>query len=594
MRAGLANAERPKLPRALWYLLPLLSAAQYYAYGVLVIVLYRIVQTDPSALTMMWTSLGWVACSAPLIGALNDGLILWGERRRPIMMAGIIINVVVWTVLYALLIRGATGGAGPPPPYHSMSTPPLAMVSFSALVTLLVVQTMGQIMISAPLNALVVDAAAVCAAAASPLPVQQARLPSSPFPSVGVTREALSLGEGIDRLQEVRDSLAQSLTAEADPSVRVGGGGTGANSALHGSLQGQAMAWRTAGSLVGALIQIGVMAIASPVTALAMAVPFYGCVAVGLYFLPSELISGSATEQAAGGPSVTTSWARAVILLCAPRVTVARRFRSTVAAFHAEFRGAVCAARKTVLACSKKNHTAETEDDYQFADASGVSRRWFCGGDAMRLIAVLLFVLTYNAVPDASVAYSEYVAVSFNFSNWFFSVMQAVGLVGGIASSLAYSRWLGTRSQSAVLVVGCLASASAYITNIALATGFATRTLRIPPAAFVLIDALFQSFFQRLCFMPVMHVAARRCPKGFEASMFELFNTMALLGSSVSGILTAVLTKHAFHITYQDWSHLPSLLWTCAAARVVPLLLVGLVPEVPTPTNSESPAVMAE
>ena len=205
-------------------------------------------------------------------------------------------------------------------------------------------------------------------------------------------------------------------------------------------------------------------------------------------------------------------------------------------------------------------------------------------------ISILLFVFVYNAVPEGSVVYSEYVGVSFEFSPWILSAINGVGLIGSVWACILYSKHMVSKDQFVLFGCGCAFASLAYLTNIALASGFATYTLHIPALVYIPIDNFVVSVLQRLAFMPVLQVAAERCPKGFEAFVFEIFTVASLGASSVSALLTAKIADELL-ITYNDWSNMWLFLLVCAACKWIPVFFAALLPRRPTTAapSSEDP-----
>jgi hypothetical protein len=224
-----------------------------------------------------------------------------------------------------------------------------------------------------------------------------------------------------------------------------------------------------------------------------------------------------------------------------------------------------------------------------FGSADGRRQRGRQG--VIGLLLVLIFVFVYSSMPDGSTIYLSFLANKFDFSAAFLSMNLAVGLAGSIGGSFLFSWYmkhrhrqeLGTAmgkpvSNFFLFSVGSVAWSLAYSTNIMLATGFSLHTLHIPNMAFVPIDNAVTSLLSRLAFMPVLSVAAERCPVGYEAVIFELFTAASMGGSCVSALVTAVIAS-LFDITRRDYSNLWALLVVSAAGKLLPVVLAACLPQ---------------
>jgi hypothetical protein len=660
------EACHPAIPWSIRFMLALSSAAQYFCFSLLTLVLYSpSVQIDPAALSLLWTYLGWVSATSPVVGVFNDAFVLNGERRRPLMLAGVIVNVLVWSLATVLVGTGRLN-------------------SMPSLTALLAIQTLGMLAISVPLNALVVDLAAVMLHDGScpPMPVAATENDDMTVEEGAAVAEsattsdlALSEAEIMNRVivqkeaasEETKKKPAAELTGNDDAdddevvstalekrttyrmqrdvaaAAAAFGGPTddtplllgsssssgtpppsspprymtttngSTNSAasietphvndeslvvadeeaehpvtmtvvagneevalaaaakrkaeVHGRVQSSAMVWRSLGSLVGSTIQILTLMATDQNTALGICPVLFACIGIALIFLPRRYIlagpgwggedhdaglrvttdesASSSLADTAGGRGASSNW----------RLT--RRFHAVVTASAAMWRDTASGHCTRIHALLRR----VLRGDARTARA------------AAKLLAVLAFVAVYSGMPDGSTAYGEYVATQYSFHPAFLAMIQGLGLVAGVASGAAYGRWFSQWQPAGVFMFGCLAAAGAYATNIALATGFAVHTLGIPAKVYVPIDTVFQAFFSRLSFMPVVHVAAQFCPEGFEGTMFEFFSTAAMGGASLGGIITAALTHH-LGIKYGEWSALPTLLYVCVAAKLLPILVV--------------------
>lgn len=91
--------------------------------------------------------------------------------------------------------------------------------------------------------------------------------------------------------------------------------------------------------------------------------------------------------------------------------------------------------------------------------------------------------------------------------------------------------------------------------------------------------------------MPVLVLAARICPEGMEATLFATLMSIFNGGSLVGGLIGAALTQ-IFGITKDRFDNLTSLVILCNLSSLLPLPLLGLLPEEGPDINSkESPDI---
>lgn len=78
--------------------------------------------------------------------------------------------------------------------------------------------------------------------------------------------------------------------------------------------------------------------------------------------------------------------------------------------------------------------------------------------------------------------------------------------------------------------------------------------------------------------MPVLVLAAKLCPEGMEATLFATLMSISNGGSVVGGLLGAGLTQ-VFGVTKDKFDNLSSLIILCNLSSLLPLPLLGLLPE---------------
>lgn len=78
--------------------------------------------------------------------------------------------------------------------------------------------------------------------------------------------------------------------------------------------------------------------------------------------------------------------------------------------------------------------------------------------------------------------------------------------------------------------------------------------------------------------MPVLILAARICPLGMEATLFATLMSISNGGSVLGGLIGAGLTQ-LFGVTRDEFDNLTYLIILCNLSSLLPLPLLGLLPE---------------
>src|SRR3989338_4658880 len=95
-----------------------------------------------------------------------------------------------------------------------------------------------------------------------------------------------------------------------------------------------------------------------------------------------------------------------------------------------------------------------------------------------------------------------------------------------------------------------------------------------------MFDTFVVGFLNRLSFMPILHVASVRCPKGFEAVVFELFSLAAIGGSTVANLI-AIRIADSLELSRTNWDKLWILMVIASSSRILPILVVPHLPPPP-------------
>ena len=95
---------------------------------------------------------------------------------------------------------------------------------------------------------------------------------------------------------------------------------------------------------------------------------------------------------------------------------------------------------------------------------------------------------------------------------------------------------------------------------------------------FICLEAQRGNFSCQVSFMPVLVLAARICPDGMEATLFATLMSVSNCGSVLGGLIGAGLTQ-LLGVTKDEFSNLASLIILCNLSSLLPLPLLGLLPQ---------------
>lgn len=86
--------------------------------------------------------------------------------------------------------------------------------------------------------------------------------------------------------------------------------------------------------------------------------------------------------------------------------------------------------------------------------------------------------------------------------------------------------------------------------------------------------------------MPVLVLAAKLCPEGMEATLFATLMSISNGGGVLGGLIGAGLTQ-VFGVTRDHFDNLAVLIILCNLSSLLPLPLLGLLPQDTSDTSSK-------
>ncbi|KAF8713525.1 hypothetical protein HU200_028208 [Digitaria exilis] len=155
-----------------------------------------------------------------------------------------------------------------------------------------------------------------------------------------------------------------------------------------------------------------------------------------------------------------------------------------------------------------------------------------------------------------------------------------VKLVTSIASLLGvgiYNYFLKEIPLRKIFLVTTIIGSALGMTQVLLVTGL-NRQFGISDEWFSIGDSLIITVLGQASFMPVLVLAAKLCPPGMEATLFATLMSISNAGSVTGGLVGAGLTR-IFGVTRDTFGNLPLLIVVCNLSSLLPLPLLGLLPE---------------
>ena len=200
----------------------------------------------------------------------------------------------------------------------------------------------------------------------------------------------------------------------------------------------------------------------------------------------------------------------------------------------------------------------------------------------------LLFLFFYYAVPSSSDTYYYFLyGGDFAFEAWEADLFSFIALLGSLAGTLFYSRFLSSTPIARLFLITVLLTTAAESLRFLLVLR-RTEAVGLSPAVFIPLSSLVSAFIGGIRNMLPIVLAHQHAPRvlGMEGSVFSLFQTADRVGVLVSGATAAALTD-ALGIVRGNFSALWVLMLVCMALDWLPLPLVPLMLRRKPPPDAE-------
>ncbi|CAM8986131.1 unnamed protein product [Rhodiola kirilowii] len=187
-----------------------------------------------------------------------------------------------------------------------------------------------------------------------------------------------------------------------------------------------------------------------------------------------------------------------------------------------------------------------------------------------------LFIFLWQATPQSDSAMFYFTTNRLGFTPEFLGRVKLVTSVASLVGVGLYNGFLKNVPLRKIFLVTTIFGTTLGMTQVILVTGL-NRDLGISDEWFAIGDSLILTVLGQASFMPVLVLAARLCPEGMEATLFATLMSISNGGSVLGGLIGAGLTK-LFGVTKEHFDNLAYLIIFCNISSLLPLPLLGLLP----------------
>ncbi|KAK6146057.1 hypothetical protein DH2020_019926 [Rehmannia glutinosa] len=188
-----------------------------------------------------------------------------------------------------------------------------------------------------------------------------------------------------------------------------------------------------------------------------------------------------------------------------------------------------------------------------------------------------LFIFLWQATPQSDSAMFYFTTNELGFTPEFLGRVKLVTSVASLVGVGFYNGFLKSVLLRKIFLVTTLIGSALGMTQVLLVTGW-NRQFGISDEWFAIGDSLIITVLGQVSFMPVLVLAAKICPEGMEATLFATLMSISNGGSVLGGLIGAGLTQ-LFGVTKDEFSNLTSLIILCNLSSLLPLPLLGLLPQ---------------
>ncbi|KAL2244279.1 folate-biopterin transporter 1, chloroplastic isoform X2 [Sesamum indicum] len=188
-----------------------------------------------------------------------------------------------------------------------------------------------------------------------------------------------------------------------------------------------------------------------------------------------------------------------------------------------------------------------------------------------------LFIFLWQATPQSDSAMFYFTTNQLGFTPEFLGRVKLVTSVASLVGVGLYNGCLKSVPLQKIFLVTTVIGSALGMTQVLLVTGL-NRQFGVSDEWFAIGDSLIITVLGQVSFMPVLVLAAKICPEGMEATLFATLMSISNGGSVLGGLIGAGLTQ-LFGITKDEFDNLTLLIILCNLSSLLPLPLLGLLPQ---------------
>ncbi|XP_024522735.1 probable folate-biopterin transporter 4 isoform X1 [Selaginella moellendorffii] len=190
---------------------------------------------------------------------------------------------------------------------------------------------------------------------------------------------------------------------------------------------------------------------------------------------------------------------------------------------------------------------------------------------------MLWFLISQSAVPNLSTIMFYFQTNSVKLDASFLGTSRVVGWGGLMLGTFLYNHYLKRVSLRKIFRLVHIGLAILTLSDVVFVSRLNTR-MGIPDKVFVLGASAVGDAVNQFKFMPFLVFSGQICPPGIEGTLFALFMSISNLGGTISSFAGAALAS-ALQISSQEFGNLSLGIVIQAACTLLPVLLLGLIPE---------------
>ncbi|OWM69820.1 hypothetical protein CDL15_Pgr025669 [Punica granatum] len=188
-----------------------------------------------------------------------------------------------------------------------------------------------------------------------------------------------------------------------------------------------------------------------------------------------------------------------------------------------------------------------------------------------------LFIFLWQATPQSDSAMFYFTTNKLGFTAEFLGRVKLVTSIASLLGVGLYNGFLKKVPLRKIFLATTIIGSALGMTQVFLVTGL-NRQFGISDEWFAIGDSLIITVLGQASFMPVLVLAARLCPEGMEATLFATLMSISNGGSVLGGLIGAGLTQ-LFGVTKDTFDNLTFLIVLCNLSSLLPLPLLGLLPQ---------------